>query len=70
MRQGVSTLLRGYLGANDLTQDSLMAEVPFCEAVCNIGLQRYKQRKLLAAQVAQAKELSEIGSGTVFKANQ
>jgi hypothetical protein len=38
----VSTLLRGYLGANDLTQDSLMAEVPFCESVCNIGLQRYK----------------------------
>jgi hypothetical protein len=33
-------------------------------------LQRYKQQKLLAAQVAQAKELSEIGSGTVFKANQ
>jgi hypothetical protein len=38
----VSTLLRGYLGANDLIQDSLIAEGPFCEAVCNIELQRYK----------------------------
>jgi hypothetical protein len=38
-------LLRGYFGANDLTQDSLMAEGPFCEVACNIGLQRYKAIK-------------------------